>query len=292
MLKIVQKSKIWFSISFLLIIVGIGFMVFKGLNFGIDFKGGTQVTVQMNQDFNKAAADKVIHQYAPDAITNTVNTTQLEIKSNTLDTAKVNEMVSGLTKDFKLKDNALVNETQIGASVGKQLTRDSILALIVAIGAVLIYVIIRFESNYGIAAIAALLHDILMTVSVYAIFQIPVNTPFIAAILTIVGYSLNDTIVIFDRIRGNVKKMRASSPEDIANKSITQTMTRSINTTLTTLVSIVAVYFFVPSVRDFAKPLIIGIACGAYSSIFIASPIWCKLKKRKKSPSKKEKKVN
>lgn len=291
MLKIVEKSKIWFSISFLLIIVGLGFMFTKGLNFGIDFKGGTQVVVQMDQGFNKQSADKVIEQYAPGAITNTVNTNQLEIKSNSLDTAKVKEMVGALTKDFNLKENALVSENQIGASVGKQLTRDSIIALIIAIVAVLIYVIIRFETNYGIAAIAALLHDILMTVSVYAIFQITVNTPFIAAVLTIVGYSLNDTIVIFDRIRGNVKKMRASSPEEIANKSITQTMTRSINTTLTTLVSIVAVYFFVPSVRDFAFPLIIGIACGAYSSIFIASPIWCFLKKRKKSPSKKEKKT-
>ncbi|MGL5575342.1 MAG: protein translocase subunit SecF [Sarcina sp.] len=291
MLKIVQKSKIWFSISFLLIIIGIGFMCTKGLNFGIDFKGGTQVVVQMNQGFNKVDADKVVTQYASNAVTNTVNGDQLEIKANGLDTAKVDEMVKTLTKDFNLKGDALVSENQIGPSVGKQLTRDSIIALILAIVAVLIYIIIRFETNYGIAAIAALIHDILMTVSVYAIFQLPVNTPFIAAVLTIVGYSLNDTIVIFDRIRGNVKKMRGSSPVEIANKSITQTMTRSINTTLTTLVSIVAVYFFIPSVRDFAFPLIVGIVCGAYSSIFIASPIWCLLKKKKKSLSKKEKKT-
>lgn len=291
MLKIVQKSKIWFSISFLLIIIGIGFMCTKGLNFGIDFKGGTQVVVQMNQGFNKTDADKVITQYASNAVTNTVNGDQLEIKANGLDTAKVDEMVKTLTKDFNLKGDALISENQIGPSVGKQLTKDSIIALILAIVAVLIYIIVRFETDYGVAAIAALLHDILMTVSVYAIFQLPVNTPFIAAILTIVGYSLNDTIVIFDRIRGNVKKMRASSPVEIANKSITQTMTRSINTTLTTLVSIVAVYFFIPSVRDFAFPLIVGIVCGAYSSIFIASPIWCLLKKRKKSPSKKVKKT-
>ncbi|MGL4453385.1 MAG: protein translocase subunit SecF [Sarcina sp.] len=291
MLKIVQKSKIWFSISFLLIIIGIGFMCTKGLNFGIDFKGGTQVVVQMNQGFNKVDADKVVTQYASNAVTNTVNGDQLEIKANGLDTAKVDEMVKTLTKDFNLKGDALVSENQIGPSVGKQLTRDSIIALILAIVAVLIYIIIRFETNYGIAAIVALIHDILMTVSVYAIFQLPVNTPFIAAVLTIVGYSLNDTIVIFDRIRGNVKKMRGSSPVEIANKSITQTMTRSINTTLTTLVSIVAVYFFIPSVRDFAFPLIVGIVCGAYSSIFIASPIWCLLKKKKKSLSKKEKKT-
>ncbi|MGL5822148.1 MAG: protein translocase subunit SecF [Sarcina sp.] len=291
MLKIVEKSKIWFSISLLLIIVGIGFIAFKGLNFGIDFKGGTQVVVQMNQGFNKPEADTIVQEYAPGAVTNTVNNDQYAIKSTTLTTAQVHDMVNSLAKKFDLKGDPLVQENQIGPSVGKQLTRDSILALIVAIVAVLIYVIIRFKADYGIAAILALIHDIAMTVSVYAIFRITVDTPFIAAILTIVGYSLNDTIVIFDRIRGNVKKMPGSTPEEIANVSIRQTMTRSINTTLTTLVSIVAVYIFVPTIRDFALPLIIGIACGAYSSIFIASPIWCKLRHRKKKTKKSIKKA-
>lgn len=291
MLKIVEKSKIWFSISLLLIVIGIGFTVTKGLNFGIDFKGGTQVTIQVNSEFNKAEADKIVHQYASNAITNTVGTDQYEIKANNLDTANVDKMFKALQEKFKLPDNALISQNQIGASVGKELTRDSILALIIAIIGVLIYIIIRFETNYGIAAILALLHDILMTVSVYAIFQITVNTPFIAAILTIVGYSLNDTIVIFDRIRSNSKKMPGSTPEEVANKSISQTMTRSINTTLSTLITIVAVYFFVPSVRDLAFPLIVGIACGAYSSIFIASPIWCRLKKRKKRSKKAKNKI-
>lgn len=291
MLKIVEKSKIWFSISLLLIVIGLGFMFTKGLNFGIDFKGGTQVVIGINSDFNKPEADKIVHQYASNAITNTVGTDQYEIKANNLDTANVDKMFKALQEKFKLPDNALISQNQIGASVGKELTRDSILALIIAIIGVLIYIIIRFETNYGIAAILALLHDILMTVSVYAIFQITVNTPFIAAILTIVGYSLNDTIVIFDRIRSNAKKMGASTPEEIANKSISQTMTRSINTSLSTLITIIAVYFFVPSVRDLAFPLIVGIACGAYSSIFIASPIWCKLKKRKKRSKKAKNKI-
>ncbi|MGL5243729.1 MAG: protein translocase subunit SecF, partial [Sarcina sp.] len=154
-------------------------------------------------------------------------------------------------------------------------------ALGIAVMFMLIYVAIRFEVDFGIAAIVALAHDILITLSIFAIFQITVNTPFIAAILTIVGYSINDTIVIFDRIRENRKKMRSASYVEVADKSITQTMTRSINTTLTTLITIVAVYIFVPTVRDFAFPLIIGIACGAYSSIFIASPVWCFLKNRK-----------
>lgn len=291
MLKIIERSKIWFSISLLLIVVGLGFMFTKGLNFGIDFQGGTQVVVNMGGNFNKAEADTIVHKYANNAITNTVNTTEYEIKASNLDTAKVDEIVKALEAQFKLKPNALVSQNEIGASVGKELTRDSIIALAVAVIAVLIYVIIRFEADFGIAAILALLHDVLMTVSVYAIFRITVNTPFIAAVLTIVGYSINDTIVIFDRIRSNSKKMRAATPAEIANTSIKQTMTRSINTTLTTLVSIVAVYFFVPTVRDFAFPLIVGIVCGAYSSIFIASPIWCALRNRKTKSKKAKNKI-
>ncbi len=146
----------------------------------------------------------------------------------------------------------------------------------------LIYVGMRFEFRFGAAAILALVHDVLITLSVYAIFQIPVNSPFIAAILTIIGYSINDTIVIFDRIRENQKNMRRKSIEEVANISITQTMRRSINTSLTTLITIVCVYIFVPTVRDFSFPLIIGIATGTYSSIFIASPIWVLLKKKNK----------
>lgn len=290
MLKIVEKSKIWFSISLLLIIIGLGFTFAKGLNFGIDFRGGTQLVIQMDAGFNKAQADATVHKFASSAVTNTVDGSQYEIKADNLNSEGVDQVVKALQKEFNLKGNPLISENQIGAVVGQQLTRNSIIALIVAILAVLIYITIRFEGKYGIAAVLALLHDILMTVSVYAIFQIPVNSPFIAAILTIVGYSLNDTIVIFDRIRSNVKKMRGSTPEEIANTSLTQTMTRSINTTLTTLVCIVAVYIFVPTVRDFTLPLALGIACGAYSSIFIASPIWCVLRRMNKSTNKKPKK--
>ena len=147
----------------------------------------------------------------------------------------------------------------------------------------LIYVAIRFEFAFGVAAILALVHDVLITISVYAIFDIPVNTPFIAAILTIVGYSINDTIVIFDRIRENVRSMRRKTPTEIANISINKTLARSINTSLTTLIIIGAVNIFVPTVREFSLPLLVGIAVGAYSSIFIAAPIWVILKGKKKS---------
>ena len=145
----------------------------------------------------------------------------------------------------------------------------------------LIYIAIRFEFKFGMAAILALVHDVLITLAVYAIFDIPVNNSFIAAMLTIVGYSINDTIVVFDRIRENSKKMRRSTPTEIANTSINKTLARTINTSLTTLIIIGAVNIFVPTVREFSFPLLVGIAAGAYSSIFIASPIWVLLQKRK-----------
>lgn len=281
MLKIIERKKIWFSISILIILIGFGFMFTKGLNFGIDFKGGTQVVIQFGKEFDKKDVDVIVDKYSTEAITNTVDGTQLEIKAKELGTNQVSEMFNDIKQTYGLEDSALISQDEIGASVGDELTRNAIIALSIAVIGMLIYVAIRFEFSFGIAAIVALLHDVLITISVYAIFGIPINTPFIAAILTIVGYSINDTIVIFDRIRENRKKMRSASPNDIANKSIAQTMGRSINTTITTLITIVAVYAFVPTVRDFTFPLIIGILTGACSSIFIASPVWCMIKSRK-----------
>ena len=282
MLKIIEKTKIWFAFSLIIIVIGLGFIFTRGLNFGIDFKGGTQVVVEMGKDFDKEEADVIVKQYASDASTNKIEKTQYEIKSKDLPTEKVSELFSELKKTYNLEETAPVSEDLIGASVGKELAKNSLVALGIACIAMLIYIQIRFEINYGIAALVALVHDVLITLSVFAIFYIPVNTPFIAAILTIIGYSINDTIVIFDRMRENSKNMRRSTPDLIANVSLTQTMGRSINTTLTTLFSIVAVNIFVPTVREFSFPLVIGIAFGAYSSIFIASPVWVILKKKVK----------
>lgn len=281
MLKIIEKTKLWFALSSIVIIIGLGFTITKGLNFGIDFLGGTKVIVQYNDGFNKPEADEIVKSIVSGAVTNEAEGNQYEIKAKDFDSAKVSAVFKALQEKYTLEDEALLSQEEIGASVGKELTRNSILALLVACAAMLIYIAIRFELNYGIAAIIALVHDLLITVSVFAIFDIQVNTPFIAAVLTIVGYSINDTIVIFDRIRENSKFMRRTSSTEIANKSLTQTMSRSINTSITTLVTIIAVNIFVPTVREFTFPLIIGIAVGAYSSICIASPIWVILKDKK-----------
>lgn len=284
-LKIIEKTKIWFAVSLAIMITGLVFMAKNGLNYGIDFQGGTLVQINMRQDFNKQDVEKIIAKYANDYTTNTAvnekGEVQLEIRSNSLEEGEIQPLFKDIKDKYKLEDKDLISQQTIGPAVGQELKQKSILAFILANVAMLIYVAIRFEFKFGAAAILAIVHDILITISVYAIFQIPINSSFIAAILTIAGYSINDTIVIFDRIRENSKKMRRVDSKEVANTSITQTMSRSINTTLTTLITIISVYIFVPSVREFAFPLTIGIACGAYSSIFIASPIWVILKDKK-----------
>ncbi|MCE5222449.1 MAG: protein translocase subunit SecF [Clostridium sp.] len=280
MFKIMEKTKIWFSISLIIILIGIGFLCFRGLNFGIDFKGGTEVAIQLNENINKEDVDTIVKNYAPDATTNSSDNYQYGIKSVDLNSDKVASIMTDLKDKYQLDNKALISQNEIGASVGKELTNNSVLALLASFAVMLIYIAIRFEFKFGLAALAATLHDILITVCVYAIFYIPVNTPFIAAILTIVGYSMNDTIVIFDRIRENSKKLRRSKSIEVADISITETLARSIYTSLATVVTIVAMNILVPSVRQFTIPLIIGIISGAYSSICIASPIWVYLKDR------------
>ena len=280
MFKIIEKSKIWFSISLAIILIGVVLMATRGLNFGIDFKGGTKIVVDFGNSFDKVEADGIVKEYATDAVTKTVESTQYEIKSKDLDETKTAELFDALKEKYSLEDSALISQSQIGPSVGKELTRNAVVAVLIACVAMLIYIAIRFEFNFGVAALTALLHDVLITLAVYAIFNIPVNSSFIAAMLTIVGYSINDTIVVFDRIRENSHSMRRSTPAEIANVSINKTLARSINTSLTTLIIIGAVNIFVPTVREFSFPLLIGIAAGAYSSIFIASPIWVLLEKR------------
>ena len=282
MFKVIEKTKVWFSISLVIILVGLVLMATKGLIFGIDFKGGTKIVVDFGKDFDKVEADKIVKEYAEDAATKVVEKTQYEIKSTKLDETSTSELFDALKEKFSLEDKALVSQTLIGPTIGKELTRNAVIAVVVACIAMLIYIAIRFEFKFGIAAILALVHDVLITLAVYAIFDIPVNNSFIAAMLTIVGYSINDTIVVFDRIRENSKKMRRSTPTEIANTSINKTLARTINTSLTTLIIIGAVNIFVPTVREFSFPLLVGIAAGAYSSIFIASPIWVLLKERNK----------
>lgn len=289
--KVIERSKIWFSISLIIIIIGIGFMIFKGVNTGIDFKGGTLITIEMHDDFVKSDVDAIINKYAQNKyntkVVNGGEQVEIRLQTGALDEEQVSEMIKEISDKYSLEDSDLIGKETIGATVGNELKKKATLAVAIATIAMLIYIAIRFEMAFSVAAIIALMHDVLITISFYAILGIQINSPFIAAILTIVGYSINDTIVVFDRIRENSKKNRGATYVEVADKSIRETLTRSINTSLTTLITIVAVYVLVPSIREFSLPLIIGIVSGAYSSIFIASPLWVIFKNAKHNKKKK-----
>lgn len=281
MFKICEKSKIWFSISLIIIIIGMAAWFFKGLNLGIDFKGGTVVTIKIGKEFDVVELRKSLEKYDPQIDVREIEGYEVTIRSNKITTDEVNQIFNDVKAKYGLKDDALRSIDTIGPSIGKELRRSAIISALLATLGILIYTSFRFELWSGLAAIIALVHDLLVTISVYTILQIPVNSSFIAAMLTILGYSINDTIVVFDRIRENRKFGKYHDFETLADASITQTLARSINTVLTTLFTITAIYILgVPSIKEFALPLIIGIVSGAYSSIFIASPLWVIFEKK------------
>jgi preprotein translocase subunit SecF len=287
MLKIIEKTKLWFAISALIIIVGFGAMAVNGLQYGLDFAGGTIVRVDMQKEFNKEEADAIVMKYAPDAQTNIAmvegkTTPELEIKAKDITGETIATMFGELKTKYSLKDADLISQETIGASIGSELKQKAIIALAIAIIGMLIYIGIRFEFNFGIAALLSLVHDVLVVLGFYALFKLPINSAFVAAMLTIIGYSINDTIVVFDRIRENQKYMRRSDPAALANASMTQTMARSINTGMAVIITLIAVYYYVPTVREFTIPLLVGIISGTYSSIFIATPFWVIFKNRAK----------
>jgi preprotein translocase subunit SecF len=276
MLRIIEKWKIWFSISAIIILIGLGFWIFRGLDYGIDFKGGTIVDVQIGKQFNIEDVRQIAAKYDSKADAREITEGyKAEISSNSLTDEQISQLFNDLKTKYNLNQSALLSTNRIGPTVGKELRQKAILSAAVATIGILLYTTLRFEFKSGIAAVIALIHDLLIMVTVYAVLRIPVNSSFIAAMLTILGYSINDTIVVFDRIRENRKMGKIKDFTELADVSITQTMSRSINTVLTTLITITCVYIFgVSTIKDFALPLIVGITSGCYSSIFIASPIW------------------
>lgn len=283
MYKIVEKTKIWFAVSIIVILIGLVSFGMKGLNYGIDFKGGTVVSINIGKDFNVDEVRDIAAKYDTSAQVQKVEGNEVTIRSDKFTDKQIADLFKDIKTKYTLQDTALLSTDRIGPSVGQELRHAAVLSMLVATLGILIYVSFRFELRTGIAAIISLLHDLLITFAVYAFFQIPVNSSFIAALLTILGYSINDTIVVFDRIRENRRVGHFKDYKTLVNASLTQTMSRSINTVLTVLITITCVYIFgVPAIREFAFPLIIGIASGCYSSIFIASPLWVVLERNKK----------
>jgi preprotein translocase SecF subunit len=207
--------------------------------------------------------------------------TQVIVKTTqALDNEERNALVGDMCDKFEIDPGNLIAAEQFSASVGSLLKKNSFKALLIATLGMLIYIIIRFEWKFGIAAIVSLLHDVLIMVAFYGLFHIPINSPFIAAILTIIGYSVNDTIVIFDRIRENMKIMKKTKMEDLIDKSINQTIGRSLMTSITTIVAIIPLLILGgETIREFIIPLMVGIIAGAISSITISNPIYYEIDK-------------
>lgn len=296
MLNVIKSKWICLGISLIIILAGIvSYFVNGGFNLDIDFTGGTTLTIDMQgKDFNVDDIEKLIEetvgfpassvQKAEGSIIISISTPK-DINDNAaLATDDRAKLFDAIKDKYELTDEALTDYDSIDATIGKELSKSAIMSCIFALLLMLVYISFRFEFWSGIAAVLSLAHNVLILMSVYAIFQLNINTTFIAAILTIVGYSINDTIVTFDRIREITRKIKKLPFADIVNKGVNETVVRSINTSITTLLTIVVLYFVgVASIKEFALPIIIGILVGTYSSIFVASPIWSMLKGEKKS---------
>ncbi len=281
-IQVAEKSKIWFTISLILIAISIGSLFINGLNFGIDFIGGTIVTIELKTPFETSDAKALIEEYDSSADVTYAGEAKTQVIISTkkdLTTEDRQALFAKFQEKYNLEDTDLLSIDTVSPSIGAEMANSAMLAAVVAVLLMLVYITFRFEFMFGLAAVIALIHDLIIVLGVYSIFQIQVNSPLIAAMLTILGYSINDTIVVFDRIRENRPKFGKYDFASLVDTSVSQTLRRSINTSFTTLLAIGALYAFgVPAVQDFALPLMVGIVSGTYSSIFVASALWCKIK--------------
>ena len=281
-MDLIKHRKIYFIISTVVILIGLVSMVVSGLNYGIDFTGGTLIQINLEKKQPIEEVRKVMDQFDKNAsiIFSGQDKEEIIIKSSlSLDRDKSKEVFNEYKKTFNLKADKPMQSELIGASMGKEIQRKAFISIVIASIGILIYVTLRFELKFGLAAVIALIHDALIMISIYSIFKLSVDSTFIAAILTIIGYSINDTIVIFDRIRENLRLTKTREIDKLINTSVKQTLTRTLSTSFTTLVTIFLLYILgTEAIKEFALPLMLGVIVGTYSSIFVASPIWYMLK--------------
>jgi len=273
-----RKTARIFSIA--LILIGVGSLVIQGgPKLGIDFTGGTSLRLQFEKGVSIGEVRSAIASLG-------IGNAEIKNFGNSADILiRVQEQEAsgaGITDAIKAElskvfaDNPYVERSKdsVGPKIGAELRTKTVTAILIALVGMLIYITWRFEFKFAVGAIVALFHDVIITLGVFSILQLEITLPIIAAFLTIVGYSLNDTIVVFDRIRENLKVLRRDTYETIVNTSVNQSLTRTIITSMTTLIVVVILYFFGGSViHNFAFALIVGVLIGTYSSIFVASPI-------------------
>jgi len=281
-------------ISLVFILLSLGFLFFKGLNYGVDFKGGTIIELRASdekieiQDIRKAflnidVGDVSVKEFGK----NTDYLIKFEKKNDQND-----NFIENLKKDLskEIGSNFKFRRVEnVGPKVSQELLEAGVIAIILSLSAMLFYIWIRFEWQFSLGAIVALVHDVVITLGFFSIFQLEVNLSIVAAVLTIVGYSMNDTVVIYDRVRENLNKYSSKNIKEISNLSINETLSRTIITSFTTLLALFSIFLFGGMIlKGFSLAMILGVIFGTYSSIFIANPILIFLDVSQKTIAKKE----
>ena len=270
------KRNIAMVFSAILLLVAVASIVTRGLNLGIDFTGGTLIEVGYTQDANLSAIRETLTQGGQ----GDASVQQFGIAKDVLiRLAKSDQPSSTLSNEvFSMLSKAVDGQVElrrvefVGPQVGDELTEDGFLAVLVALMAILIYVALRFEWRFAVGSVVALIHDVTITIGLFSLLQIEFDLPVLAAVLAVIGYSLNDTIVVFDRVRENFRKMRKGTSESIINSSLTQTLSRTLMTSLTTILVLLALFFLGGEIiHGFAFALLVGVFVGTYSSIYVAS---------------------
>jgi preprotein translocase subunit SecF len=285
--SIIAHKNWFFAFSLLMILVGLASLATQGLNLGIDFTGGTLMDLKFAKPVSVAEVRDVLKDYKLEnsvvqlaATEKTDAAPNVLIRTHVLNEAERKAVLEGFTSKFGKYE--IMRIEKVGATIGSELTREAIIALLLSWLMMIAYISYRFEFRFGVAGILSLVHDVLIVLGIFSILRKEIDASFVAALLTIVGYSINDTIVIFDRIRENLKAMKKGETlPEMVDRSIWQTMTRSIYTVLTVLFATGSLYFLGgETTKNFSLALLIGFVSGTYSSIFNASPIWVMWKQR------------
>jgi len=294
------RSKLWIGISIVLVVLSLLSFLIQSLNFGIDFRGGTSIRTESSEpivvaDYRSALSsldlgDITISEVFDPNFADDQNVAMIRIQAQPGQEAATSTLVENSLQKLRevSEDIKFVSVESVGPKVSGELIKTAIIAVILAISAVLFYIWIRFEWQFAIGAISALIHDVILTIGIFSALQIKFDLAIIAAILTIVGYSLNDTVVVFDRVRENLRKFKKRSLVEVMNLSINETMSRTVMTSVTTLLALISLFILGGDViRGFVFAMIWGVVVGTYSSIFIASAIllWTGVKRDWSKPN-------
>ena len=275
-MSVVKNSKRWITLSLILIIISLASMIAKGFNYGIDFSGGSLLQLKYEKPITLKELNPVLDEISEKVSQFNANSRKVQVSEDNSVIIRTQEITNEekeivLTELKKSGEFTLTREDKVGASVGAELKRSALLALGIGTVLIILYITMRFEFRFAMASIIAILHDIIIAMGGISLLSYEVDTPFIAAILTILGYSINNTIVVFDRIRETLKRKTDLTFSELLDKSINQVIIRSVNTSVTTLLAIIAILIFGgDSLKTFITTLLIGIVVGTYSSIFIA----------------------